>query len=527
LVDEAALRGLDFEHRSGHLDRPLLPEIIGGGAALVDVDGDGDLDAYLVQSGWHLASGPDVDAPGNRLYLNRGDGYFVAAVDSGAEDRGYGMGVAAGDYDNDGDVDLYVTNVGANVLLRNNGQGRFTDVAEAAGVDDVGWGTSAAFLDLDADGDLDLFVVNYVNWSVTGELSCYERSEPVYCLPVNYKSPGRDRLFRNDGDGSFTDVTDAAGLYRDFGNGLGVVGADFDGDGRTDVFVANDGTVNQLWLNRGGLRFDNEAASWGCAMDDHGIAKAGMGVAAADMDNDADTDLLVVNIEGQTDSFFQNAGTYFVDATARLGLSVASRRYTRFGVALADFDNDGWFDLYQANGKVYPAPGMTGDGYAEPNLLLRGVVESRGLRFHEVAPSDETPPEQVHTSRAVAVGDVDGDGGEDLVVVNRDGPVYLLMNRAPRGNWVEFRVRTTTGRDAHGATVIADVGAERLRRAVQPAASYLASNDPRVHFGLGTESLARNVTVRWPDDSYEAFGDVAGGAVVELRRGDGRAVAAP
>ena len=524
--EQAQQRGIDFEHRSGFSGAPMLPDIVGGGVALADLDGDGDLDAYLVQSGRLAARGGESGTLGNRLYFNRGEGYFDEVRDIGdGADRGYGMGVAAGDYDNDGDVDLYVTNYGPNALLRNDGGGVFTNAAAAAGVDDSGWGSAAAFLDLDADDDLDLFLVNYINWSAAVERDCYDRGAPTYCAPTTYDAPAPDRLFRNNGDGTFTDVTAEAGLNTAYGNGLGVVGADFNRDGLIDVFVANDRNVNQLWLNRGDMRFTDESANWGCAVDEHGMAKAGMGVAAADVDDDGDTDLLVVNFEGETDSFFRNEGAWFADATALAGLGAGSGRHTRFGVALADFDNDGTLDLYEANGKVDGDPAAVPDAFAEPNVLYRG--RPAGIGFDEVRPPGGVAVPLVHTSRGLAVGDVDDDGGLDLLVANRDGPTYLLLNRVPdRGNWVRFRVLTSTGADAHGATVSAGIGAARVQRDVQPAASYFASNDPRVHFGLGEQARATAVTVRWPGGRAEAFGDFKAGTTWQLRRGEGMAVEA-
>ncbi len=516
--ERAAASGIDFRHISGHAGQRLLPEIMGGGVALADVDGDGDLDVYLVQGGSLLAS--DADKTANRLYINRGDGRFDEAPDAhGANDAGYGMGAAAGDYDNDGDVDLYVTNVGQNVLLRNDGRGHFEDVSATAGVDHPGWGTAVAFHDLDADGDLDLFLVNYITWSPAVETECYLAGTLTYCSPNIYNAPAADHLFRNNGDGTFTDVSQASGLNFVFGNGLGTVGADFDQDGRLDLFVANDLMSNQLWLNRGGLRFHEQAMLQGVAVDEHGYAKAGMGVAAGDVDDDGRIDLLVVNLETQTDSLFRNEGTHFRDVTRQAGLSLDSRRHTRFGVALADFDNDGLLDIYEANGRISLGKGGASDPFAEPNILFRGLP---GGRFAQVRPIGGTKTALVHTSRGVAVGDLDGDGGLDLVVVNRDASIYLLQNRvARRGNWIRFRVLTPLGRDEHGAMVMATIGNRRVLRSVQPDGSYLASSDPRVHFGLGEETRITGVTVRWPDGETESFGDFTAGRIVELRRGAG------
>ncbi len=520
--DEAGLRGLEFSHVSGADGGYLLPEIIGGGVALVDVDGDDDLDVYLVQSG-RLGASPDAGtAPGNQLYLNRGDGSFTEAVDSGANDTGYGMGITTGDYDSDGDTDLYITNVGPNVLLQNDGQGHFLNVTSSAGVGDPGFSTAATFFDADADGDLDLFVANYVAWSRGIERDCHDYGTGIrnYCDPGNYSAPALDRLYNNNGDGTFTDISTSAGLGSARGNGLGVVSADFNADGLADIFVANDQTMNHLWLNRGGLVFADEAVLWGCAMDDHGIAKAGMGVAAADIDDDGDVDLLVVNIEGETDSMFRNEGSYFVDATASLGLGTISRRYTRFGVALADFDNDGLLDLYEANGRVTYSPEPEDDDvFAEPNVLFRGVD---GGRFESVLPEGGVLKRMVHTSRGAAIGDIDADGRLDIVVVNRDGPAYLLMNRTGAGaNWIRFRALTADGLDALGATVSGLMGTARKTRAVQTAGSYLAAHDPTAHFGLGTHAELTDITVRWPTGESEAFGNFPAGDTVELRQGRG------
>ena len=519
--EEATARGIDFVHHSGYDGRPMMPEMVGGGVALADLDGDNDLDLYLVQSG-RVDKTLSVETSANRLYLNRGDGYFDKVEKAaGAGDRGYGMGVAAGDYDNDGDVDLYVTNLGPNVLLQNDGSGQFADVTNEARVGDPSWSTAATFLDLDADSDLDLFVVNYLHWIKNIEQDCYESALFItYCGPTVYDVPATDRVYRNNGDGTFSDITVTAGINVAFGNGLGVVGADFNGDGLTDVFVANDTMVNQLWMNLGNLRFEEACLFWSCAMDSQGVEKAGMGVAAADVDDDGDSDLLVVNLELQSDSFFRNEGTYFHDATQLAGLGPVSMRHTRFGVTFADFDNDGRLDLYEANGKVSASEASEGDAYAETNTLLRGSISEGAVRFDEVKPQGGVSPGLVHTSRGLAVGDIDDDGGLDLVVTNRDAAPYILVNQASRGNWVRFRV-LTGNRDAHGATVSLTVKKTRMSRDVQPAASYLAANDPRVHFGLGEEPEVRNVAVRWPGGEKEEFGNFPAGATYELRKGNG------
>ena len=520
--DEAAERGIDFVHHSGYDGRPMMPEMIGGGVALADLDGDDDLDLYLVQSG-RVDETLSQEYSANRLYMNRGDGYFdEVAGAAGAGDRGYGMGATAGDYDNDGDIDLYVTNLGSNVLFSNDGTGSFADVTAKSGVGDPGWSTAANFVDVDADGDLDLFVVNYIHWTPEIEQDCYVKTfYATYCGPTAYDVPAMDRLYRNNGDGTFTDITAAAGIDVAFGNGLGTVAADFNGDGLPDLFVANDASTNQLWLNRGTLRFEEDCLLWSCAMDMDGIEKAGMGVAAADVDDDGDSDLLVVNLERQTDSLFRNEGSYFLDATRLAGLGPTSMRHTRFGVTFADFDNDGRLDLYEANGKVGLSEPDKDLGYAEPNTLYRGSIKDGAVRFDEITPPGGVSPGLVHTSRGLAVGDLDDDGGLDLVVVNRDAVAYLLMNRAKRGNWARFRVLAGVGRDAHGATVSASLGERRLSRDVQPSASYLASSDPRVHFGLGDAPRARNVVVRWPGGVEEAFGDFPAGGTYTLREGAG------
>src|SRR5262249_19906175 len=313
-----------------------------------DLDNDGLLDLYFVQSG--NLSNPSAGS-GNRVYRNRGDGTFEDVTGpSGGGIRGYGMGVAAGGFDNHGFTDLYVTNFGKNVLLRNDGHGHFVDVTAKAGVASSGWSTSAAFVDYDGDGFLDLFVAHYLNWRPAAEVECFSvTGVPDYCSPASYDLPSAATLYHNNGDGTFSDVSAQSGILSAVGNGLGGVAGDFDRDGRIDIFVANDRTPNHLWLNLGGGRFREAALTMGCALDQDGAPKSGMGVDAVDVDDDGDLDLLIVNLDGESDSFFRNRGQFFADETASVGLRTPSRPFTRFGMALLDFDNDGYVDLYEAN----------------------------------------------------------------------------------------------------------------------------------------------------------------------------------
>ena len=519
--EEAAPRGVIARHRSGHRDRYFMPESTVGGAAMLDMDGDGFLDLYLVQSGSLIDTGEEQ--PRNQLYRNRGDGTFEdVSGGSGADDSGYGCGVATGDYDNDGDVDLYVTNVGPNVLLRNDGGDRFTDVTTAAGVGHAGFGTSAVFVDYDSDGDLDLFALNYLVWTVEMERECRnELGELEYCHPGAYNAPAMDVLYRNNGDGTFTDATLDAGMSAAFGTGLGLACGDFSGDGLIDIFVANDGIKDQLWVNLGDGRFEERGMLAGCAIDLAGQAKAGMGVTVNDIDDDGDLDLMVCNLVRESDSYFVNNGGFFVDATAAAGLAGRSRMYTRFGMAWVDFDNDGYLDLYQANGRVarQSFAFSADDPYAEPNLLMSGTP---GGRFSEVEPMGGTVEACVATSRAAVFGDIDNDGGIDILVVNRDGPAHLLHNLAgQRGHWIMFRVVDEHHRDAVGATLRVRVGPRTLHRDVRSAYSYCAANDPRVHIGLGEQRSVDEVVVRWPDGSLERFGPFESDRIVELKCGSG------
>jgi hypothetical protein len=520
--DATARSGIDFVHVIGAERRWWFPEIMGSGLGWADVDADGDLDLYAVQSG-DLAHPGDARGA-NRMFANRGDGTFVTLA-SGAEDRGYGMGCAFGDFDADGRVDLYVTNVGPNALYRNAGAGRFEDVTGSARTGDARWGTSCAFLDHDADGDLDLFVVNYVNWSPEREIRCSSASAlRDYCSPKNYNAPAADVLYRNDGDGTFTDVSRASGILASFGNGLGISVADFDADGHLDVYVANDLMPNQLWLGRPGGRFEDEALLRGCAVDADGKSEAGMGCVAFDHGDDGDPDVFVTHLEGETNTLYENRAGEFADRMDALGLGSASLAFTGFGVGAHDFDHDGRLDVLVANGRVTrsraAADPVSPAAFAEENQLFRGVADGR----FEVLPTAVGVSSAVPgTSRGAAFGDVDGDGDVDVAYSDNGGALRLLENLAgARGHWIGLRVRARDGTDALGARVRIDFGGQTRWRTVQTAYGYCSSNEPRVHFGLGDHAGPVRVAVHWPDGSRQELGELGADTLHELRPLAGR-----
>ena len=519
-AEVATRSGVEFHHRSGADGAFLLPEIMGGGAGFLDYDSDGFLDLYLVQSG--RIDSPDAQVA-NRLFRNDGSGGFVdVTAAAGVSDPGYGMGCAAGDYDNDGDVDLYVTNLGANTLYRNEGNGTFADVTQAAGVGDPGWSTSAAFVDYDADGDLDLFVTNYVLWSDTPAFTkkeCFATTGANdYCSPQSYEAPSFDTLYRNDGGGKFRDVSAEAGIRAKAGTGLGVVCVDLNGDGRIDIYVANDQMPSFAWIGRVGGPFVEQAIPLGIAVDETGKSQAGMGVATGDIDDDGDFDLWKVHLYRESHILYVNRGHYFDDATSRRGLAAVTRPYTGFGTALFDFDLDGRLDLFVANGRVQvvPGPQPAEDLYAEPNQLLR---QGQDRRFADISADLGPAFALTENSRAAAVGDYDNDGDLDILVANRDGPARLLRNDAERrGGFLSMRVLERHGRDAYGARVTCILGDAERTFLVGAAYSYCATNDPRVHVGLGSYDRVDRVEVLWPDGTTESYGPFDANTFVELKQ---------
>ncbi len=542
-TDRAQEVGLDFVHFNGMSGKFYQPEIMGPGAAMFDYDNDGDLDLFLVQGRMLGTGAPLIPPAGNappadRLFRNdlvvSGDGTRVLRFTdvterSGMRPRGYGMGVAAGDIDNDGFVDVYLTGIGRNQMFRNNGDGTFADVSKASGTDDAGsWGVSAAFVDIDRDGWLDLFVGNYLNYSIATDTPCSGVSGlPDYCRPSAYRAQP-SRLYRNQGAGRFADVTIAAGLARQYGPALGVSTADFNGDGWIDIFVANDEQENQLWINRRDGAFANSALLAGAALGAFGERKANMGVDAGDFDADGDEDLFITELVGQGSTLYVNDGTgVFEEQSTRTGIRHASLPYTGFGAAWVDFDNDSSLDILAVNGHVNRdvevAKGAD-DRFplGQRNQLLKNV----GGRFEDVtdrAGSGFTP---IEPSRGAAFGDIDNDGDVDVVVANGAAPVRLLINNiGNRHFWVGLRLTGNHGRDMVGARVaVTRANGPVLWRRARADGSYASANDPRVLVGLGPSDEAPQVRVTWPGGRVEEWTGVAVNRYTTLQEGSGSAV---
>ena len=496
-VDVTAAANLDFVHDPAATGDYWIPEINGSGGAWLDVDNDGDLDLYLIQSGqW---SRETSDAKPNRLFRNDVGIFTDITAYAGAGDLGYGMGCCVADVDNDGDTDVYITNVGPNVLLINDGTARFVDRSTEAGVADPGFGESCSFIDHDRDGDLDLYVTNYVHWTASArDKECHDMGGlRDYCSPLSYDAPAGDVLYRNRGDGTFEDVTQSSRVSAEVGTGLGVVCGDLNDDGWPDLYVANDKMPNTLWINQRDGTYRNEASTAAVAVNLEGVAEASMGIDLADVDDDGDLDIFVTHLAVETHTFYrQRRPGRFRDETAQLKINRWSLPFTGFGTAFLDYDHDGRLDLFVANGKVFhgSAPIEAGkEPYGERNQLLHGEPDGS---FTEVKTFDL---EEV--SRGALIADYDNDGDLDILVTNNRGPARLLRNDAPKaGRWLI--VRATTGdppRDALGAAVFLETGQKRYRREIRSAGGYLGGNDPRAHFTLPEGESPDALVIRWPD----------------------------
>jgi len=532
-VDVTESAGVEFEYVNGAEGRFWFPEIMGGGAALLDFDGDGRMDLYLVQGGvFDPETGPQDRERGDVLYRNVTEpGGPIRLVDvteaSGIDARGYAQGVAAADYDGDGDPDLYLLNVGDNQLWRNDGGGRFTDVTAEAGVNDPRWSVSASFADVTGDGWLDLIVVNYVDWSFESHRDCRAAgsSRLDYCSPSAYP-PAADSLFVNNGDGTFRDVSGPVGLLRDPQPGLGVVAADFNDDGRTDLYVANDGEPNHYWLNQGSEdgvpTFIEDAFLAGNAVNGGGSAEASMGVDAGDFDNDGAVDLFMTHLIRETNTLYRNDGTgWFTDVTSQRGLGAPSLPRTGFGTAFADLDRDGGLDLYVVNGAVVLESDLAEAGDPWPYHQTDQLFVLRDGGYVDLTASAGAVFEGSYTGRGAAFGDLDNDGRIDVVVANNLGPPQLLRNVTPAVHrWIGVDLRGPDGQGDHLPARVQVVGADGVLRA-RTDGSYASANDPRAVIGLGEARAPVTLRVRWPDGRWERFADLEVDLYHVLTRGQG------
>ncbi len=548
-VDVAHSSGLDFVHFNGMSGKLYFPEMMGAGAALFDYDNDGDLDAYLVQGhllGEGVAMAQAAQKPPHplplrdRLFRNdtrigKDGAINIRFTDvtpaSKLDAQGYGMGVAAADYDNDGWVDLYVMNYGANQLWHNRGDGTFENVTDRAGVGDARWSVSGSFVDVDADGLLDLYVGNYVKHNLRNRRECVLSNRIAdYCGPL--KSAGeKDRLYRNLGDGKFEDVAARAGTQRAWGGALGVITADYNADGHTDIYVANDGVPNQLWVNRGDGTFVDDALLAGVSVNGDGMAEASMGIDAADFDGDGDTDLFMTHLRSETNTLYVNDGNgWFEDETLKMGLANPSIPYTGFGMAWFDADNDGWLDLLAVNGAVRKIEALidAGDPYPlhQRNQLFMNSGDGR-YRERTAATGAGAVFDLSEVSRGAAFGDIDNDGDADVLVTNNAGPVRLLRNDAGAGAaWLGLRLLDGK-RDALGARAVLQDGRHLTRRA-RSDGSYASANDARIIFGLGRRLNTApkapkhfEVNIIWPGGQQETYRGLAPSRYHTLHRGQG------
>ena len=519
-TDRTEASGIAFRHEHSATSNKYLLETMGGGVALLDYDNDGRLDVFFT-NGAHIADPmpagrlPEKAEPRfwNRLYKQKEDGTFVDVTEragvTGMPQNQYGMGAATGDYDNDGFVDLYVTNYGSNTLYRNNGDGTFTDVTARAGVAAGGWSASAGFFDYDNDGRLDLFVTRYLKWTFANNRYCGEKKPGyrAYCHPDNFDGEP-DVLFRNNGDGTFTDVSAKAGIANPAGKGLGVAFADYDEDGFTDVYVANDSVQSFLYRNNRDGTFEEVGLLAGVGFNEDGKTFAGMGVDFADYDNDGHADVFVTDLSNERYRLFRHNGDgSFKDVTNLSGVGGATLPFSGWSTRFFDYDNDGWKDIFVAQGHVMDTIEKTAPNlrYLQPPLLLRNEAG----RFSRVAAGDPFARDQA--GRGAAFGDLDNDGDVDVVMSSVGQDATLLRNDGGNAaNWVAIKAEgTTSNRSAIGARVkVVSASGLTQHLTVNTVVGYLSASDPRLLVGLGGDEAARLVEIRWPSGTVQRFEDV-------------------
>ena len=526
-TDITTATGISFSHASAP-EKKYIVESMSGGVALFDFDKDGWLDVYLVNSPT-VATAANPASARSALWRNKGDGTFTDVTErAGVGDPGWAMGVATGDYDNDGWEDLYVTCFGANHLFRNNGDGTFADVTTRAGVGDPRWSTGAAFGDYDNDGRLDLFVANYVDLRLDAlpefgnGKNCVFRGLPVQCGPRGLVGAG-DSLYHNNGDGTFTEVSAAAGVSDAAGRfGMGVAWCDFDEDGHVDLYVANDSGPNYLYRNNGNNTFTDVGLASGTAVSEDGTEQASMGVTIGDYDHRGRWNIVVTNFSGEYNTVYRHEkGFLFTDASYRTRTAKSSMPFVGWGTKFFDYDNDGWLDLMVVNGHVYPQLDKAGgeSGYRQRKLLYRN---DRDGTFSEVAQESGAALTAPAVSRGAAFGDLDNDGDVDVVINNLDGPLTVLRNDG--GNTNNFLVIDLVGkksnRSAFGARVKVIAGDLVQIDERRSGGSYLSQNDTRLHFGLEKRQKADRVEVRWPDGAIEALTNVPANRFITITEGD-------
>jgi hypothetical protein len=523
-IETSSALGINFRNMASHTSKKYLIETMGAGVALFDYDNDGRLDIFVVNG----APLPDPTPKGaiplktgpkywNRLYHQKPDGTFEDVTEkAGLEGVGYGMGVAVGDYDNDGNEDLYVTAYGGNKLYHNNGDGTFTDVTEKAGVGGSGWSTSAAWVDLDGDGFLDLVVLRYLVWDFD-DIWCGEHQEGyrAYCHP-DYFKPIAPLVYHNGGNGHFTEVSEKIGMAKP-GKGLGLAIADYDRDGHIDLFVANDSMSEFLYHNKGDGAFEEVGLVSGVAVDGEGHAFAGMGVDFADYNNDGLADLVITDLANQMYALYRNNGDgTFTYESYPSGIGRMSMAHSGWGVRLLDYDNNGWRDLLIAQGHDLDTIELTYPNlrYREPMLLARNT----GHSFEDVSAEAGSVFREAWVGRGLAIGDIDNDGRLDAVVTTNDGPLYVLHNATSTPNhWLILKlVGHRSNRDAIGAEVRFATGRITQVATVTTASSYLSSSDKRVHFGMGTETVAATIEIRWPSGIRQTLKNVRGDQILQV-----------
>ena len=515
--------GVDFHHINGASPDKHLIETIGSGGLFFDYDNDGWIDIFLVDGG-SVADPAVARQARHRVLHNRGNGTFEdVTARSGIRHHDYGMGACSGDYDNDGLVDLYVTSFGPNTLYRNAGNGTFTDVTRTARVGSPLWSTSCAFADLDKDGDLDLFVTNYVADDGRQSPFCGNARLKIrfHCHPLNF-DPLPNIVYRNDGNGTFTDVSVESGVAAVKGNGLGVVVADYDDDGWPDVFVANDSVPNFLFQRTGNWKYEDVALRAGVAVASDGKPRAGMGVDAADYDGDGVLDLVVTNLDFQMNSLFRGlGGRLFAYATPESGIGAVTLPFVGFGVVFFDFDHDMQLDLAFANGHIMDnAPQFrAGATYAQRNLLFRNLGSRR---FADVTANAGAGFALEKVGRGLFAGDIDNDGDLDLLVTNSGQTADLLRNDSDHGNAILVRlIGKQSNRDGVGARLRLTTGTRTQIREVKAGSSYLGQNDMRQHFGLGTNQRVDRLEIRWPSGRVDALQGVVANQIITIREGEG------